>query len=212
MAQTPIPQHGRTPIVPPVIGPAGASVLPVTAIEAGTTPPASLRELIDHIGTVHHTYLRATLPRVSHLVQRVAGHHDTSRVEWLTLQGLFGVFRPTLESHLDQQANTLFPLLRGLEARETWHYFDSEFSHPMASLLLSHNYLCGALTEMRACANNFSAPTGADTSIRALTVSLADFEAATNRFLCEEELLFSRMLRTEAWFNNKMHSVAGVTQ
>lgn len=210
MSQTLSHQPASPQIMPGVIVSTRAETLLVKATVKGDGRPASLHELIDHIGTVHHAYLHASLPRLAHFAESVASQHGELHPEWVELQSLFEAFRLALEAHLDRQANVLFPLLKRLEAPVTWHYFDNEFSNPIAALRHSHTYLCSALAAIRGCAQDYSLPQGTDTCIRALVSGLTDLEAATNRYLREEEVLFKRTLDTEAWLHDHRQASFGL--
>ncbi|MEW6583424.1 MAG: iron-sulfur cluster repair di-iron protein [Actinomycetota bacterium] len=86
---------------------------------AGTGAPdgvdwsgAPLAELCDHIVDTHHEFLRAELPRLSAMVDKVARVHGAERPEMPVVRDVFEAMRAELEAHLVDEEERLFPACR----------------------------------------------------------------------------------------------------
>ncbi|MGH2393468.1 MAG: hemerythrin domain-containing protein, partial [Candidatus Limnocylindria bacterium] len=71
-------------------------------------------ELVDHIEATHHRYLWDELPRLSALVEKVAGVHGGHHPELAEVVRIFAALRADLEPHLTKEERVLFAtVLRG---------------------------------------------------------------------------------------------------
>ena len=68
---------------------------------------ASLTQLCDHIQETHHTYLRAELPRLSGLVEKVVAAHGAQHSELGDVQQVFSALRAELEPHMMKEEQIL---------------------------------------------------------------------------------------------------------
>ena len=97
-----------------------AQVLDAPETAARDWNGATLRELIRHILTTHHDYLKSELPRLSALLEKVQQAHGENHGEMLTpLARVYGALREELEAHLMKEEMVLFPADRehGVGAR-----------------------------------------------------------------------------------------------
>ena len=112
----------------------GARTLAAAAVEAGLDahtvadelsaarvdePPAAWAtldsvDLLDHIESVHHSYLWAELPRISALVDKIVAVHGDRHPELARVQELYNELRADLEPHLVREEQVLFPRIRQL--------------------------------------------------------------------------------------------------
>jgi len=171
------------------------SALPLCA--PANWPQAPLGGFIDHIVEAHHQYLRAELPRLSSLLHRVADKHGTLFPEIWELQGLFEEFKNSLEQHLDKEEQTLFPLLKRLEASSPWLAFPAQgrLANPICLLEMEHAFLRDDLSKLREWTHDFTPPEAACGTYRVLLHSLAELEIELIRHMSEEEdILFPRAL------------------
>jgi regulator of cell morphogenesis and NO signaling len=77
-----------------------------------------LSELIRHIVERHHTWLRAELPVIGHLIrQTIASEGHTRSGRFAEIEKLFRQFQRETENHLKKEEAVLFPLIEKLEAR-----------------------------------------------------------------------------------------------
>lgn len=71
-------------------------------------------ELIDHIESTHHVYLKQALPRLVALMDKVRQAHSSRHPELNKLQTVLDNLRIELEPHLLKEEQVLFPLIRKL--------------------------------------------------------------------------------------------------
>jgi len=69
-------------------------------------------ELIDHVVEVHHAFLRDELPRLSHLLEKVAAAHGGSDPRLVEVSATFEILRVELESHMRYEEDEAFPAFR----------------------------------------------------------------------------------------------------
>jgi regulator of cell morphogenesis and NO signaling len=158
---------------------------------------ASIPEMVDHIVTVHHAYLRRELPRLVELVDRVRMVHQPRHSELAVVRERLLDFKDDLTFHMLKEERVLFPALvylesgrmpQGLDVREPIRIMESEHTEAGAALAL-----------MRDLTNDFTAPTDACDSYRALLDGLAELEADLHLHVHEEnEILFPKALELVA--------------
>jgi regulator of cell morphogenesis and NO signaling len=167
------------------------------ATAAPTDPennPALLRpvELIQYILDKHHGYLRAELPRIHAMSERVAkvhGGHTPSLVE------VFDVFRAMaeeLDGHMMKEEQILFPAIQTLCAGGVGVM---PLDGPVACMLQEHDDAGEALARIRELTNGFTPPPEACNTYRALFAGLAELEEDLHRHIhLENAVLFPRSL------------------
>lgn len=160
------------------------------APDSGVPNPATLPpvQLAEHIVSTHHAFLRAELPRLHAMAERVAkvhGGHTPSLVE------VFNVFRSLeeeLTSHLMKEETVLFPAIRQLAEGD---HSISNLDGPIACMLHEHEDAGEALARLRTLTNNFTPPDEACNTWRALYAGLADLESDLHRHIhLENAVLF----------------------
>jgi regulator of cell morphogenesis and NO signaling len=77
----------------------------------GAEPWASMDvvDLIDHIVATHHRYLWGELPRMTALVDKVAGVHGSRHPELAEVVRTLAALRAEVEPHLAREERVLFP-------------------------------------------------------------------------------------------------------
>jgi len=92
----------------------------VAALEVRTTDngvdwaAASVDELIDHIVGVHHAYLQEELPRLSHLLEKVARAHGETDPRLVEVRDTFETMRTGLVEHMRFEEDDAFPAFRAV--------------------------------------------------------------------------------------------------
>ncbi|MGH9134819.1 MAG: iron-sulfur cluster repair di-iron protein [Ilumatobacteraceae bacterium] len=162
----------------------------------GTSEPpaawASLAtsELVDHVESVHHRYLWAELPRIAALVDKIVAVHGDRHPELFQLQRLYVELRADLEPHLTREEQSLFPLVRQLDAARS----RSEIEPLVEQIeLLSgeHETVGELLEQLRRVTDGYATPADACASYTACYRALADLEADTHLHVHKENnLLF----------------------
>ena len=163
-----------------------------------TTAP--LGELADHIVVTHHDYLRAVLPRLSALTEKVAQAHGDRRPELKTVAEVFAAFREELEQHAWKEENVLFPLIKRLEAADgPVRSHCGSVNNPIRVMEMEHDAAGEALARMRALTHDYTAPDDACNTYRAMLAGLEELEADMHRHVHKENsILFPRAAVREA--------------
>jgi regulator of cell morphogenesis and NO signaling len=142
----------------------------------------SLRDLIGHIVTRHHEYLRSELPRLQGWLTKVASKYGVKDAESVgKIPPIFAVLREELESHLQKEERILFPAIARLEAaQETGapapSFHCGSLSGPIHVMEMEHESAGAALAEMRAAMRDYEVPEHACRTYRALIEGLVDLE------------------------------------
>ena len=163
---------------------------------------ATLTELADHIEQTHHDYLKAELPRLEFLVNKVASRHGSHTPSLNELAAVFNAFKPELESHMQKEETVLFPICRQMEQAGgplTFHCGSVE--SPIAVMIREHDDAGDALKRMRELTNDYTAPIDACNTYRALFDSLRGLEHDMHRHVHKENsILFPKVIELEQRF------------
>lgn len=155
--------------------------------EALDVTRTSTAELVAHIVSRHHTYLRRTLPMLETLVARVAGVHGGHNPKLPELLDEFRELRGALEPHLDDEESVLFPLLMSRSPDP------SELKSGLTGMREEHESVGRTLERMRALADDFSVPEWGCGSYRMMMSELAALEEDTLRHVhLENHVLMPR--------------------
>jgi len=179
----------------------------LTALEApasGTTSPqawleASLTALMDHIERSHHAYLRAELPRLDALLQKVLRAHADNHPELHEVAAHFQELSADLIPHLMKEEQILFPYLRQLEARESGEACFGTVQSPIRVMEAEHEVVGGLLTRLREQTRGYTTPADGCATYQALCAGLQELEADTHlHIFLENQLLHPRAVALEA--------------
>jgi regulator of cell morphogenesis and NO signaling len=161
----------------------------------------TMRELIDHIVTIHHAYLHRELPRLAELAGRVVDAHGNRHPELRELRDVFESLRDELRFHMLKEEKILFPIIARLEmATEMPELHCGSVENPI--LLMQHEHDAGAaLARLRVLTDGYTAPPDACPTYRALLDGLSGLEADLHMHIHEENyILFPRARTAEAAF------------
>lgn len=133
---------------------------------------ASLPDLMDHIVTAHHGWLRRELPpllEATNTVYRVHGavHPELAEVA-ATLQKINDAVLP----HLDEEEQTIFPALRKLVAGEA----PADIAKQLESMRSDHDELGAELHRLRELTDGFKVPADACAKYREMLNGLTALE------------------------------------
>ncbi|HEY3376174.1 MAG TPA: iron-sulfur cluster repair di-iron protein [Armatimonadota bacterium] len=173
------------------------AVLRTTIAQSRQTPAvarewqdAPLDELLDHILTVHHAFMRHELPRITQLMERVARSHGEKHGATLTpLAETYQALRSELEAHLTEEEERIFPMIR----RVLTGTVDAEIIQAVSTLEHEHESAGVALARLRTLTQDYQAPTGACTTYCALYDALQALERDLHQHIhLENNILFQR--------------------
>lgn len=161
-------------------------------------------ELADHLEASHHTYLRATLPRLGELAVAVESSHRDHHPELERVRQLFEELRADLEPHLLKEEQILFPMVRELmvavgAGTVTPAFHCGTLANPITVMETEHDRADELLADLSAATDGYTPPADGDTDYRALYEGLAELEADTRLHIHKEnDVLFPAVLAAEA--------------
>ena len=163
------------------------------AMTARSTPDlpqwnsAPLSDLIRFIVTRYHDTLRAELPELSAIAQRVEARHRAQPTCPRGLAAHLDVVRAAVIEHLEKEEKVLFPMiLEGYGART---------AGPVRVMTLEHEEHVKSLARIRALTGNLTPPDDACPTWRELYARLGKLESdLVEHMRLENEVLFPRVL------------------
>ncbi len=149
-------------------------------------------ELVEHIVSTHHAYLKSELPRIHAMTQRVAHVHGGHTPTLLEVHEIFTEMAAELESHLMKEETILFP---AIVAMQTEGSAAIPVDGPIARMLQEHDDAGAALSKLRELTNGFTPPPEACNTYRALFAGLLELEDDLHRHIhLENSVLFPKTL------------------
>lgn len=184
----------------------------LAALEAATEPAekagvawatASLGALCEHIVTKHHAYVKAEIPRLMQLAQRVVARHGDGHPELREIQERVRTVSEELTMHLAKEETILFPYITNLERNVTecgppaLGCFGT-VKNPIRMMMAEHDAAGATLAEIRALSGDYTAPAGACPTYRGFYQTLAEFERDLHQHVhLENNILFPRAITLE---------------
>lgn len=157
---------------------------------------APMSDLVDHIVTTHHAYLRREFPRLAEMGAKVVKAHGDRHPEVVTCQAVFTALRAELTLHMEKEEQILFPMIKALEGAESAppsHCGGIE--NPIAAMEDEHDAAARALGQLRSLTNEYFAPAEACNTYLAWYDGLRELEADTYRHIHKENnVLFPRAI------------------
>jgi regulator of cell morphogenesis and NO signaling len=165
---------------------------------------APLAELMAHIVTKHHAYVRQELPRLGMLAEKVATKHGPNHAETVDVQQIFAGLSEELTTHLMKEEQVLFPYIERMEEAAVEKRPNAQSScfgtvqNPVRMMMMEHDSAGDALRELRKVTGDYTAPADACMSFQALYKGLAEFEADLHQHIhLENNILFPRAIAME---------------
>ncbi len=155
----------------------------------------SLTELADHIQTTHHAYLKAELPRLVEMADRVAGKHGWRDARLGEIATAVRHVAEEMLSHMQKEEVVLFPLVRQIEAGVAVKFCGGDLSAPIRQMEAEHESAGQLTARLRELTDGFTPDAEACNTHRALLAGLAEFESDLHRHVHKENnVLFPRAL------------------
>jgi len=156
----------------------------------------SLAELIAHLISQDHEYLRLELPRLQQCLNAV---YETNRAQGratlASLPNLLFLMKDDLDIHMRKEELVLFPAIKQLEREAA---ASNSLSSRIRTMLSEHDSTAEALSDIRRTTRDYQLPHDASETYRAL---FQDFETLERRLrlhmYLEESVLFPRALSLE---------------
>jgi regulator of cell morphogenesis and NO signaling len=158
---------------------------------------AGLTDLIRHIVTRHHGYLKSELPLLAQRLTKVVQVYGET--EGLAgLKDVFTALRAELELHLHKEEVILFPYVERLVAGGPAVAPCGWIGQPIAVMEHEHEDAGEALRRIRAITRNFEVPEGACITYRSLLAGLEELEHDLHMHIhLENNILFPRAMALE---------------
>ncbi len=149
---------------------------------------ASLEELIDHIVSTHHEYLKTELPRLEYMLDKVLAAHGPNHGDSLVpLSRTFAALKDELESHMAKEEMILFPMIKAGHGG---------VGSPIRVMIQEHDNAGQGLAAMRQVTGSYAAPADACATYRAVFHGLEALEADLHQHIhLENNILFPRAVR-----------------
>lgn len=163
---------------------------------------ASMKELIGHILTAHHDWLKENLPRIAQLSSKVARVHGDHAPETVEAGRLFDELMQEMVPHLEKEEKILFPAALHLESTGMvqlgCHTMDS-LEGPVGVMEREHLVVGALLEGLVKATDGFRPPEHACNTWRALYDALQELDRNTRAHVhLENEVLHARIRALQA--------------
>ena len=185
----------------------------VAALEAAERQPVQtqpnwqdkpLQALIEHIVRTHHGYVKAELPRLAVLADKVAARHGSDRAEIPAIRSAVACLDEELTGHLRKEKAILFPYIESLERSRTQgqpapRCCFGKLENPIAMMTEEHDAAGSLLSRIRELSGGFTPPADACPTFRAFYDGLREFELDLHQHIhLENNVLFPRAIAMES--------------
>jgi len=161
---------------------------------------APLGELVDHIVEKHHTYVKAEVPRLRALIEKVVAAHGANHPELQQVQLAFLELANELAAHLMKEEQILFPYLKQMASGHGGgpSCFGT-VQNPIRVMMLEHDNAGEKLREMREATGNYALPNDACLTYSTLFAALGEFERDLHQHIhLENNILFPRAVQMDS--------------
>lgn len=175
------------------------TALDAKADEAGEDVSAwPLPDLIDHIVDTHHVYLKAELPRLERMAEKVARVHGEAEPRLLEVRDVFMALEGELLTHLGKEEVVLFPMVKRLDAGELPAEQAAFLNDPMGVMEAEHDDAGQALERLQTLTDNYTPPEWACNTFRALYDGLEELERDLHLHIHKENNILHPRVREVA--------------
>ena len=163
-----------------------------------------LADLIGHITSSHHVFVREECPRIGALAAKVVSVHGKNHPELLEVQEVFSALAEELSVHLMKEEQVLFPYVNRMEesvlaGEPAPPAMFGTVVNPIRMMMQEHDGAGEALRSLRAVTKDYTLPEDACISYRTLYQALQGFEADLHQHIhLENNILFPRAVAMEA--------------
>lgn len=167
------------------------------AVEPDDFDPGALSptELVDHIVSTHHDFLRRELPRLHAMGQRVAQVHGGHTASLVEVFEVLSALAEEMVSHMHKEEAILFPMVVALDKGEQ---IPIPVHAPIAKMIEEHQDAGDALARLRTLTGDYRPPADACNTYRALFAGLEELEADMHRHVhLENHVLFPKATALE---------------
>lgn len=154
----------------------------------------SLPDLMDHIQSTHHDYLRRALPRLSKRLDAAGRDPDAETSQWFErVRGAFEALKSDLMADLRREEEYVFPAIRTVAEGRVLPDGSTPSQETLRHMADQHDDTRTKLERLRALTDGYQAPEGADQVLQDVMNRLHELEVDLRRHLHEElHILFPR--------------------
>ena len=164
----------------------------------------ALADLIHHIESTHHVFVRSECARIKALAAKVASVHGKNHPELLAVQEQFSALAEELGVHLMKEEQVLFPYVQRMEesalaGEPVPPAMFGTVANPIRMMMQEHDGAGDILRSLRSITNEYKVPGDACISYRTLFDALKGFETDLHQHIhLENNVLFPRAAAMEA--------------
>jgi len=164
---------------------------------------AGQAELVEHIVSKHHGYVRQELPRLTALIAKVQGVHGKNHPELAQIARTFADISNEMTMHMMKEENILFPYIVEMEKAAQGNgpqpiAMFGTVQNPVRMMMAEHDSAGANLKAIRELSGDYTPPADGCTSYRVLYEALAAFEADLHTHIhLENNILFPRAIEME---------------
>ena len=155
-------------------------------------------QLVNHILTTHHYYVKKIMPLIAGHLEKVAHKHGDSFPYLVRVKELFGIIHKEMDEHMQKEETILFPRILEIEknSRQGSRIAANYISGPIAMMEQEHENAGDILFEIRSLTNHYTAPPEACTTFRLCLSELKEFEDDLHVHVhLENNILFPKALQ-----------------
>jgi regulator of cell morphogenesis and NO signaling len=163
-----------------------------------------LADLIAHITTTHHVFVREESARIQALAAKVVAVHGKNHPELMQVQKIFSALAEELSVHLMKEEQVLFPYVVRMEesvlaSEPAPPAMFGTVVNPVRMMMQEHDGAGDALRSLRSVTNDYTLPDDACISYRTLYHALQGFESDLHQHIhLENNILFPRAVAMES--------------
>lgn len=140
-----------------------------------------MADLVDHIVSVHHKYVEATIPSLKFYLDKIAKVHGDNHPELLEIRDEFFNTADALTSHMKKEEFILFPYIKAMESARKNHFQLSpthfgDIQNPISMMEEEHDTEGERFRKISALSNNYTPPSDACQTYKVAFAMLQEFE------------------------------------
>jgi regulator of cell morphogenesis and NO signaling len=183
--------------------------LPGTTVTDDDVTGWPIPQLIDHIVSVHHTYVRSSMPAISQHLSKLISVHGAHHPEILRVGAYFDLLSADLQQHMLKEEHVLFPYVRDLVMQQdTCAVTQSPFGtveNPIRMMEREHAEAGDAMRIIRTLTRDYATPQDGCTTYAITMAELHYFERDLHRHVhLENNVLFPAAVRLERQMGRSM--------
>jgi regulator of cell morphogenesis and NO signaling len=159
-----------------------------------------LSELMGHIVSTHHSYVKTEMPQIYTWLQKVASKHGERNPELYKIYEMFCAVKEEMEMHMKKEEMILFPRLNELQKiaesdNSSLQVNITYLQGPITVMEQEHDYAGNKMNEIRLLSSDYTPPADACTTYQLSFAALKAFEIDLHQHVhLENNILFPKAL------------------